>query len=149
MPKRKRKKEDGPKSNVHLLAAVAVAVAVKFKGVSKCAHGKKFRAYIVIDGKQQHLGTFDTPKEAAKARDGAAIKARRPTSTLNFLDQVPKNYKPKKKKRRKNFSPVDKVGFRFRARIYIDGKQRSVGTFGTEKEATEAYKQAALQARTG
>ena len=38
------------------------------------------------------LGTFDTSKEAAKAYDRAAIQAGRPTSDLNFLDQVPKNY---------------------------------------------------------
>ena len=81
MPKRKRKKEDGTKNNV------------KFKGITK--RGKRFQASIRIDGKKQGLGTFDTSKEAAIAYDRAAIQAGRPTSKLNFLDQVPKNYKPK------------------------------------------------------
>ena len=84
MPKRKRKKEGGSKNKV------------KYKGVKKS--GKKFYAQIYIDGKHQSLGTFDTPKEAAEAYDLATIQAGRPTSKLNFLDQVPKFYKPTKKK---------------------------------------------------
>ena len=85
MPKRKRKKEDGTKKKV------------KYKGVTKIVakKGERFRAVVFIDGKNQTLGTFDTPKEAAQAYDLAAIQAGRPTSKLNFLDQVPKIYKPK------------------------------------------------------
>ena len=84
MPKRKRKKDDGSKKEV------------KYKGVYK--NKKRFGAQIWIDGKMQGFGTFDTPKEAAQAYDCAAIQAGHHTSKLNFLDQVPKNYKPKKKK---------------------------------------------------
>ncbi len=137
MPKRKRKKEGGSKKEV------------KYKGVSK--NGKGFRAQISIDGKNQQLGTFDTPKEAAQAYDRAAIQAGRPTSKLNFLDQVPKNYKPKKKKlssgNTTGFTGVVKMGNRFRAQITIGGKQQGIGMFGTAKEAAEAYDQAALQAK--
>ena len=137
MPKRKRKKDDGSKKDV------------KFKGVYK--RGERFQAMISIDGKTQNLGTFDTPKEAAQAYDRAAIQAGRPTSKLNFLDQVPKNYKPKKKK----LDPRNTIGFRgvvknrnrFQARISIGGNLQHIGTFGTAKEAAEAYDQAALQAK--
>ena len=80
MPKRKRKKEDGSMKKVKL----------KYKGVQKTKSGKRFNAYIRIDGKQYYPGTFDTPMEAAKAYDLAAIQAGRPTSKLNFLDQVPR-----------------------------------------------------------
>ena len=59
--------------------------------------GEKFQATINIDSKLQYLGTFDTPKEAAQAFDHAAIQAGRRPSKLNFLDQVSKIYKPKKK----------------------------------------------------
>jgi len=138
MPKRKRKKEDGSKKNV------------KFKGVIKRGE-KRFRAQIYIDGKKHFPGTFDTPKEAAQAYDRAAIQAGRPTSKLNFLDQVPKDYKPKKKELASNnttgYRGVCKKGNRFDARITIGGKLQQIGMFGTAKEAAEAYDQAALQAK--
>jgi hypothetical protein len=137
MPKRKRKNEGGSKNKV------------KFKGVSKS--GKRFRAVIRIDDKNHYHGTFDTRKEAAQAYDRAAIQAGRPTSKLNFLDQVPKNYKPKNKKLYSNnttgFRGVNKQGNRFRAQITIGGKLQNIGYFGTAKEAAEAYDQAALQAK--
>ena len=138
MPKRKRKKEDGSKSEG------------KYKGVAKS--GNKFRARIGIEGKPHYLGTFDTPKEAAQAYDRAAIQAGRPTSKLNFLDQVPKNYKPEKQKtggpkNTTGFTGVYKERHRFKAMIRIGGKQQHIGMFGTAKEAAEAYDQAALQAK--
>ena len=137
MPKRKRKKADGSKKEV------------KYKGIYKS--GKKFKANIRIDGKIQGLGTFDTPKEAAQAYDRAAVQAGRPTSKLNFLDQVPNNYKPKNNglasTNTTGFTGVHKIGNRFTARITIGGKKQHIGMFGTAKEAAEAYDQAALQAK--
>ena len=137
MPKRKRENEERTKKEI------------KYKGVRK--RGEKFCAQITTDRKAQGLGTFDTPKEAAQAYDRAAIQAGRPTSKLNFLDQVPKNYKPEKKKlssgNTTGFRGVSKQGNRFQARIYFGGKLQNIGTFGTAKEAAEAYDQAALQAK--
>ena len=138
MPKRKRKNEDGTKKEK------------KYKGVSKTKSGR-FQARIIIDGKEQYLGIFDTAKKAAQAYDRAAIQAGRPTSKLNFLDQVPKNYKPKKKKlssgNTTGFRGVRKKRDRFQARITIGGKLQTIGMFATAKEAAEAYDQAALQAK--
>ena len=111
MPKRKRKKEDG--------SLDGTKKEVKYKGVKKM--GERFQAYINIDGKYQHLGMFDTPKEAAQAFDQAAIQAGRPTHKLNFLDQVPKNYKPKKK----NFYPPTRLDSEVCARLGTDTKQTS------------------------
>jgi len=123
---------------------------VKFKGVRKTKSGR-FEARTKIDGKDQQLGTFDTPKEAAQAYDRAAIQAGRPTSKLNFLDQVPKNYKPKKKKLSSDntigYRGVVKTGNRFRAQITIGGKTQHIGTFDTAKEAAIAYDFAAIQAK--
>jgi len=115
--------------------------------------GKRFQANIRIDGKTQGLGMFDTPKEAARAFDRAAIQAGRSTSKLNFLDQVPKKYmyKPKNKGLQSNnttgYTGVCKRGNRFVARVTIGGKQQRIGVFDTAKEAAEAYNQAALQAK--
>ena len=120
-----------------------------YTGVSKS--GKRFTAEIRIDGKTHYHGTFDTPKEAAEAYDLAAIEAGRPTSKLNFPDQVPKGYVPKRKKLRSNntigYRGVNKQGNRFEARIYTGGIQHYLGMFGTAKEAAIAYDVAATHAK--
>ena len=119
----------------------------KFKGVSVTKNGERFYAYIKIDGQFQRLGMFDTPEEAARAFDRAAIQAGRPTSKLNFLDQVPKNYKQNKKLSCGNttgFTGVYKHGDRFQANIRIGGTQQYIGTFDTAEEAAIAYDHAAI-----
>ena len=122
---------------------------VKFKGVQKS--GKRFRAEFKVDNKRQHLGLFDTSKEAAEAHDRARIEAGHPTSKLNFQDKVPQIYNPKKKKLRPNntigYRGVSKKGKRFQAKIYIDGRRHHLGYFGTTKEAAIAYDLAAIQAK--
>ena len=122
---------------------------VKYQGVKKI--GERFRAQIRIDGRKQHIGTFDTSKEAAEAYDRAAIQAGRPISKLNFLDQVPKDYKPKKTKLHSNnttgYRGVCNSGNRFAARIKIDGRTHNIGLFATTKEAAIAFDLAAIQAK--
>ena len=130
------------------MPSVSKHVVVKFKGVTKS--GKRFRSQITVDGKGQYLGVFDTLKEAAEAYDRASIKAGRPPSRLNFPDQVPKNYKPKKRVRNDSESGHIGVailrvknGFRFKAQIAIDGETQYLGTFSTAKDAAKAYDRAA------
>ena len=135
MPKRKRKKEDGSKDEKVYL------------GVQRTKTGR-FQAKISINNKRQALGTFDTAKKAARAYDR---QAGRPSTKLNFLDQVPKFYKPKMKKLQSNntigYRGVTKNGNRFVARIRIDGRKTHLGLFGTTKEAAIAFDLAAIQAK--
>ena len=76
--------------------------------------GKKFRAYILIDGgdgkkKQHHLGTFDTLKEAAIAYDQGALRAKRPRHELNFPDTVEEEISLEEQERRKSRKKKKKV----------------------------------------
>jgi hypothetical protein len=53
-----------------------------FRGVG--LRRNKWRAYITVNNKQIHLGTFDTPEEAAHKYDEAAKLYFKEFATLNF-----------------------------------------------------------------
>jgi hypothetical protein len=123
---------------------------VGYRGVSK--NGKKYRAVIVINGKNMYPGTFETAKEAAIAYDRAVLKANRSKTLLNFPDMVHNlDVEPKRKKQKVRSS----TGYRgvsngykgrFNAMISIDGKNTGLGTFDTKIQAALAYDQAAIKA---
>jgi len=56
-----------------------------FKGV--CHQRNKWRAYIVVDGKQIHLGLFEVEIDAAMAYDQKAIELFGDFACLNFPDK--------------------------------------------------------------
>jgi hypothetical protein len=58
-----------------------------FKGVSWNKRQKKWRAYIKINGKQQHLGYYTSEIEAAAAYDAAAAELHGDFALTNFREQ--------------------------------------------------------------
>jgi hypothetical protein len=59
----------------------------EFKGIRE-TKGKRWRAAIVpADGKKLHLGVFDTPEDAARAYDRAALTHHGEHARLNFPDE--------------------------------------------------------------
>ena len=128
-----------------------------YTGVYK--RGKRFRAQFRAKvGQNTYFGTYDTAKEAALAYDKAVTKQKLSTARLNFPNGLPvddEDYEalmnPPKKKRKlhaKNttgFRGVYKIGLRFRAAIYFDGRLRSLGTYATAKEAALGFDQAVVE----
>lgn len=54
-----------------------------FRGVCLTRNGKRWRAQIRHNGRELHLGTFDSPCEAASAYDAAVAKYRDEYATLS------------------------------------------------------------------
>lgn len=58
-----------------------------FKGVSWSGVAKRWRAYLLVDGRQKHLGLFDSARDAATAHDAAAREHHKQFAWVNFPSQ--------------------------------------------------------------
>ncbi len=64
----------------------------KYKGVEKMPSGR-FRARIVLNKKHIHIGTYDTPEEAAFAYDKEATKLHKRFASINFMPKTEEEIK--------------------------------------------------------
>ena len=93
---------------------------------------------------------YVTAKEAAIAYDRAVLKANQSISLLNFPDMVHNlDVEPKRKNRflsKSGYKGVYKqTNGSFKARIRINSKLTSIGTFTTAIQAALVYDQAAIK----
>ena len=114
---------------------------------------QKWTAKIKIAGKSTFIGSYDDETEAARAFD-ATVRAQSLDRPLNFPDDLstaPGVYVPKKEKRvtSSRFRGVCwyKTNQKWVAKIRIDGKQKSIGSYDDETEAARAY-DAAVRAQS-
>jgi serine protease inhibitor ecotin len=138
-PPKKKRKHGNPNQTTGLI------------GVSK--NGNKFKAQIKIGGTQHRLGTFDTKEQAGIAYDQFVVdKSTEEVSfTLNYpmMSDVEREeaLKVEETVQQKRGTPnqttgligVSKSGKKYRAKIYIDGREHWLGSFDTKEQAGIAY----------
>lgn len=104
------------------------------RGISFVSDRGAWRSQIGIDGKTLHLGYYGTEIEAAQAYNNASIVAFGEFATLN---DVPKGIPKRQVLRDPARAGVSfhKQRGKWRAYVYIDGKQKYLGLFSTEEES--------------
>jgi hypothetical protein len=131
----------------------------QYVGVSWCKQNKRWRAGISINKKAIYIGFFDSEKAAHEAYQNVYKKLEKEETSYHesitvdheeftdpIIEDIDLKYKVKVKHRglSSKFAGVDwnKAKSRWRARISIDKKVKSLGYFTTEDEAAFAYQQA-------
>ena len=130
------------------------STSTNYIGVSERWNGFIARMWVVGEGKRNgkeiHIGTYETPKDAAIAHDYAILKNKQSTTLLNFPD-MKHNLDVELKRTKKKLQSNNTTGYRgvtfrfgkFKSRITIDGKKKALGTFDNAIDAAIAYDQAA------
>lgn len=121
----------------------------KYRGVTFCKN--KWVARIFINNKIQHIGGFRNEKDAAIAYDVKSFSFYNDEKRLNFPENIEK-YKSneivpnfyKNENKSSKYKGVSFDGKRYYARVSFNKKVTRLGGFLTEREAAEAYNQAAI-----
>ena len=102
----------------------------EYVGVHWDIKSLKWRTSIQYDGINIHLGLFDNETDASNAYQKALSKIENGS------------FNPETYKRKYKGIDFNKTSGKWRARIRINKKRKSLGSFQTEKEAYEAYQKA-------
>lgn len=137
----------------------------KYRGVFWHSRGKAWVSSIMVNGKTTHLGYYDCEVEAARVYDKEAIRLKGVTCAVNFPDSVEhfgknKDAPPLENKRstrheRKRAERIskyrgvcwNKCNSSWKACIKIDGRNKHIGYFSSEKDAAKAYDAKAKEVR--
>ena len=106
----------------------------EYVGIHWHSNSLKWRSSIYYDGIRINLGSFDNEIDASNAYQKALSK-------INNDSFNPNDYKPKYSSKYENVT-FRKDSMKWRSRINVDGKVKSLGSFKTEKEAYEAQQKA-------
>lgn len=117
------------------------------KGVGYYKRGGHYRARIKINGKETHLGFFDTAEEAGAAYDKASKEIHGVYGRVNGVeckyDPAARIIKPEVK----GFY-FNKHSKKWQAYLPTKSGNKFLGLFDTEKEASEAFKKARASLET-
>ncbi|KAK1739935.1 putative AP2/ERF family transcription factor family protein [Skeletonema marinoi] len=128
--------------------------ASKYTGVSFDKKANKWEAKISIDGKQRHIGAYESEEEAAVDYARAVVKLKKQRArytsrvdafVLDLTGVPPQPPIPKSAGRIKEGASkytgvsFDKKANKWEAKISIDGKQRHIGYYESEEEAAVDY----------
>lgn len=103
--------------------------ASKYTGVHWCNTSKKWRARVIVYGKEKLLGRFNNELEASNYYENAV-----------FAIKNGQEIRIKAKEKSSKYKGVswNKKSHKWSAKIYIRGKSRYIGSYNTELEAHEA-----------
>lgn len=128
-------------------------VQTTYKGVRQIKGYGRYRAYICIEYKQKHIGSFDDPKDAAIAYDLIARQEFGEFAHLNFPHATESDYdrvrmmiaEAKVVKGTSRYRGVSKSFGKWVAQLSTGGQHYRLGRFDSEEEAALAYNEAAAK----
>jgi hypothetical protein len=113
----------------------------KYRGVSwDKRNNNKWKACIKYDGKKHTLGYFENEEEAARAYDKGSRAHHGEKAQLNFPAEGESGFRKSSQYRGVSWIKSKNT---WKAQLYYDGKQHTLGYFENEEEAARAYDRAA------